>query len=86
MKLEEKLNELKEKGLEVFSYPDNIQCSTIVEISTRGVPELEHGFHIDSFFRDIITKGFEDYTLFGFTKVVIYLTMRKKSNSIEVKQ
>ena len=47
MKLSDKLNELKEKGLDVFTYPDNIQNALMVEISTKGVPELAHGFNVD---------------------------------------
>ena len=78
MKLEEELNELKSKGLEIFSYPDNVQGATIVEIATRGVPQLEHGFDINVFFKEILTHPFDDYVVFGFTKVVIYLTVMKK--------
>lgn len=77
MKLEEKLNELKKKGLEVFSYPDNVQQRTIVEISTKGIPDLDHGFDINAFFKEIMTQPFSDYTVFGFSRVVIYLTVMK---------
>ena len=82
MKLEEKLNELKSKGLEVFSYPDNIQGATIVEISTKGVPELAHDFNVDQFFRDILTEGLDDYVMFGFTKVQLHLTFNKLKESV----
>ncbi len=81
MKLEDKLNELREKGLEVFVYPDNIQNALIVEISTRGVPELVHKFSIDAFFKEILTKGLDDYVMFGLTKVQLHLTFRKEKES-----
>jgi hypothetical protein len=83
MKLEDKLKELKEKGLEVFAYPDNIQNALLVEISTKGVPELAHAFNVDAFFREVLTKGFDDYILVGFTKVQLYLTFHKLKEGIE---
>ena len=77
MKLSDKLSELKEKGLDVFTYPDNIQNALMVEISTKGVPELAHGFNVDTFFKEILTKGLDDYILVGFTRVQLHLTFHK---------
>ena len=82
MKLEDKLNELREKGLEILVYPDNIQNAILVDIITKGVPELTHKFNIDTFFKEIIRKGLDDYLLFGFIQVEIHLTFHKKKKEI----
>ena len=83
MKLEDKLNELRSKKLIVFSYPDNVQNALIVEISTKGIPELAHGFNIDKFFREITKTELEDYVMIGFTTVQIYLTFHKINKVIK---